>query len=327
MTIFMSRDLRFDVARCLCMFWVIGVRHLSQYLGGDYNIFCDKIYGSNLTYATLGVFSLVSGFFIGQKYIIDSWFDAWTFYKKRLIRFYPLFVISSLLLVLIGFNTIRGTLYALIGITSFTPYRVATIWYMSMLLCFYVVTPLVSRKKQGLMSGGGMFFSLLAVLLYYLIHGMDARFPYNMALYYGGIICAWYKNLFLRFLQNVWMQIIGIISFVMLICLSEIFQSKLISAVSWPLGVWAILSVSVIIANALKSEKTKRLLSIGAYATLVYYLFHRLFYYFATHWIGIQGLPMFIYLFLCIFPLGWIASYWIQKIYDAIVNKYQLKTV
>lgn len=171
-----------------------------------------------------------------------------------------------------------------------------------------------------------MFFSLLAALLYYLIHGMDARFPYNMALYYGGIICAWHKDLFLRLLEKVWMQIISILSFVILLCISETVESKLISALSWPLGVWAILSVSVIITDVLNSEKGKYLFSVGAYATLVYYLFHRLFYYFATHWIVIQGLPMFIYLFLCIFPLGWIASYWIQKFYDAMVNRVLVKS-
>ena len=98
-------------------------------------------------------------------------------------------------------------------------------------------------------------------------------------------------------------------------------QSKLISAFSWPLGVWAVLSISFIIADVLNSEKCKYLFSVGAYATLVYYLYHRLFYYFATNWIEIHGLPMFLYLFICIFPLGWIASYWIQKLYDLIVNE------
>ena len=156
----MSRDIRFDIARCLCMFWVIGVLHLSQYLGDGYNTLCGTIYGSNITWSALGMFSLISGFFIGQKYVIESWPDIWNFYKKRLIRFYPLFVISALLLVLIRFNTIRGTLHALVGITSFTSYRVSTLWYMSMLLCFYAVTPFVSRKKQSVVSGGGRFYVL-----------------------------------------------------------------------------------------------------------------------------------------------------------------------
>lgn len=319
----MERDVKFDIARCLCMFWVIGILHLTQYLGDEYYL-NNTLIGKNITSAALGVFSLVSGYFIGQKYIIENLGDTKRFYIKRLIRFYPLFLLASLLLVLIGFNGWRETIISLVGLTAFVPsdYRVKTTWYMAMLLCFYAITPLVSRRNmKGLMGGGiCMIISLLIFYLYYRFHGMDLKFLYNLILYYIGIIAGRNKTIFLGIINNIWLQFSGIILFAVILYFSYKFEKNLLDIASWFVGVWALLSISALLERLVaRSLGWVRFIESCAYATLSYYLFHRVFYWFATQWVNLSTVQLFVYLFIFIFPLGWLVSYHIQKQYDRIV--------
>lgn len=320
----MERDIKFDIARCLCMFWVIGILHLTQYLGEEYYL-NNTLIGKNITSAALGVFSLVSGYFLGQKYIIDSWIDAKRFYIKRLIRFYPLFFIASLLLVLIGFNGWKETIISLVGLTAFVPsdYRVRTTWYMAMLLCFYAVTPLVSRRNmKGLMGGGAcMVFSLLLATVCLRFYGMDLRFLYNLVLYYIGIMAGRNKTLFLRILTNSWLQLLSVSIFAVLLYSSIKYGRFFLRVVSWFAGVWALLSISAFIERiVIKSFWWVSFIKRCAYASLSYYLFHRVFYWFATQWVNFSTIELFVYLFIGVFPLGWYLSYLIQKLYDEIVT-------
>lgn len=320
----MQRDLKFDIARCLCMFWVIGLLHLSQYLGEGLYLY-DTVIGSNITWGALGVFSLVSGYFIGQKYIIGTWAEAWHFYKRRLVRFYPLFALASLVLAVIGFNSWKGTLCSLVGITAFVPveYRVSTTWYMAMLLCLYAVTPLVSRRNMSVVGGGKMWMimSLTVVILFYVFHGMDSRFPYNMLLYYIGIIAGHNTDKFLKILGMRWLQVVSIIVYAFILIFSVWTGNKMLGALSWIVGVWAILSLSVLLEMCKRFSTFYKVVLWGAYGSMAYYLFHRFFYWLATEHISLSSEWMFLYLFIIVFPIGWIVSYRIQKTYDTAVSK------
>lgn len=76
------------------------------------------------------------------------------FYKKRLARIYPLFAISctSLLLLhyLMNIQLISGVsqyIFTMLGLSIiFTP-APGTIWYISMILLFYMITPLLLYKN------------------------------------------------------------------------------------------------------------------------------------------------------------------------------------
>ena len=148
---FMVRDMRFDIARSLCMIYVVGVFHLTQYLGDSQEYYLGHSpVGSRFVSSTLGVFSLISGYFIGIKYGFKDRTEVLQFYKKRLVRFFPLFFIAALLLWLIGFNTLGQTICALMGVGCLVPENLypQTLWYISMLMIFYLITPTLVRGAE-----------------------------------------------------------------------------------------------------------------------------------------------------------------------------------
>lgn len=110
-----ERILGFDIARSICMIYIIGVFHLTQYLGEQYYLWYNDI-DNNFMCACLGTFSLISGLLLGKKYEIHTLKDSLLFYKKRIVRFYPLFILTTFLLLLIGMNTVKQSIIGLLSL-------------------------------------------------------------------------------------------------------------------------------------------------------------------------------------------------------------------
>ena len=89
----MNRDLRYDIARDISILWIVLVFHLSAYLGAGYNL-NNNFSCNNITWASLGCFSFISGLFIGKRDLVSRR-DIFEFYKKILLRIYPLFLFSA----------------------------------------------------------------------------------------------------------------------------------------------------------------------------------------------------------------------------------------
>jgi len=92
----------------------------------------------------------MSGFLLGGKYkftgsLLNS--QVKKFYLKRILRFYPLFFIATAALLLIDFNSSKASLMGLIGAAPFVRESPKTLWYISMLMIFYLITPIINRKS------------------------------------------------------------------------------------------------------------------------------------------------------------------------------------
>ncbi len=180
-----NRSLVIDFIRGFCMFYInVGVFHLSQYLGNSYYLDNNE-YGNSFMWSCLGSFSLISGYLIGSKYYCDSMREAIIFYKKRIIRFFPLFILSSICLYLINFNDLHQTIYAVSGLAPFVTHTPLTLWYISMIMIFYLISPIVlGRKRRKILS------SLVIVFFFCLLYHLtikDIRFIYNLMLYLIGV--------------------------------------------------------------------------------------------------------------------------------------------
>ena len=92
------------------MFYITAVLHLTYYLGQD-KFLWHNIYGNSLTWSCLGTFSLISGYLLAKKYSCNNLKDVRYFWKKRLLRFYPFFIISTICLCFIGLNKILNKVY------------------------------------------------------------------------------------------------------------------------------------------------------------------------------------------------------------------------
>ena len=175
------RIISFDVARALCIIYIVGVWHLS-----DYTVYGKEIlgvYGSILTKSALACFTFLSGFFLGKK---DC--KPYSFYVGRFKRFYPLFFIACLTAFIGGwFTDGRQFLFTVSGLSNFVLPYPKTYWYMSMLLVFYMITPAILWKKNAVMGGAiSLMIGVLFLILIYVINNVcpiDTRFSFYFPFY------------------------------------------------------------------------------------------------------------------------------------------------
>lgn len=96
-----KRILGFDVARIFSIIWIVAVYHVLPSAGLPLTSQIKVI-----TYTSLGIFTFLSAFLLTSRYSFDNLGEALLFYKKRMLRFYPLFLLSSVILCAIGYNSL-----------------------------------------------------------------------------------------------------------------------------------------------------------------------------------------------------------------------------
>lgn len=162
-----------DLARAFSIIWVVFIWHFNEILTPDYR-FTGFVFFVlyNITISVLGCFSTISGLCL-SKYRFVSLEDVICFYKKRFWRFYLLFVLASLLMSVYyyGLPSTDGWkmfLYTITGFSLFCGKPMMTLWYMSMLLVFYLLTPLIRFRFKSLLLNVAVFalFFILWGLLY-----------------------------------------------------------------------------------------------------------------------------------------------------------------
>ena len=305
------------------MFYIVGIFHLSQYLGSEYYL-NNNVYGNSIMWSCLGTFSLISGYLIGRKYNCETWEDVLFFYKKRVARFYPLFFLSAVLLYTIGFNNLWQTINSLLGLAPFLKPRPLTLWYISMIMVFYFISPVVlnvERVKRSL-----ALFIGFAVLSHFI--AIDFRFIFNLFFYLTGLCTSSLstKEFFNnkkrvnggggRFLTTICLIAIYAIMFFLLRENNDIGPYRMLTNT---MGVFCLVLFVYMQKSLLKYEK---LITFLAYTSMSCYLFHRFVY-----WVVLsifkpqETLLLAIFMFLVAVPVCFAFSYCIQKMYDRFISK------
>lgn len=301
------------------MIWVVGIYHLSEYLIS--HPLHELQWARMVTWGCLGTFTFISAYFLAGKYDFENWTQIKTFYKKRLIRFYPLFLVSALTLLLIGFNDWTQTWRGVLGISTFVAPQINTLWYISMLIGFYFLTPILSRRSIIyklfvflLVVGGGAVFSRL-------FHtGVDNRFFYYFTIYEAGILFSKHVPVSTqnRFYASKSLFIVGCILYVS--CLFWVlYQPRTICMmVGGFIGTALLVLSSCRLTHVFKSV---RLINFFSYGSMAAYLFHRQIYYIGLSvYSPVDEYWKAIYMIAVILPIVFIISYYIQHYYDRLLK-------
>lgn len=315
------RNYKFDTARTIAMFYIVGIFHLSGYVGYYLN---DYYIGNTICFSCLGLFTFMSGYLLGNKYNFNSYKDVLFFYRKRFIRIYPLFIIASISLYLIGLNDFKQTIIGLIGLSPFVKQSPITLWYVSMIVVFYFILPLLKRKTlQGkllLLCAGGVLFVLLRILGDVPI---GSTFIYHYCIFTSGVILSTHLSVkkFDMITSSVKLMTWSIVLYILLLLLAN-YSFANITIVKLGIGlvgVFSFLSFSAVIQNIFSIQRITFFLS---YGSMVAYMFHRLFYWGALK-LYCPETPFLkvLYLFVIILPVIMLASYFIQKTYDLSVKE------
>ena len=315
-----KRILGFDLVRVVAIFVVIGIYHNFGYascgLGGDPAV-------RVLVYSSLGVFTFISSFLLASKYAFAEKVEVLAFYKKRVLRIYPLFVVSSLLLVIIGINTWVPTLKGLVGISPFWGPHPKTMWYVAMLISLYIITPFVIRG--GLKVQCYKAVAVMALIgLIEIIFGTVVPRTFNYyTVYMVGLLLG--RNYYEQTMKLLRSKKTLLISLVWMILVVVVFLTKnnYLKSISSVIGIIALLNLSLFTVEKLSASRffTESVTALS-YASFCAYLFLR-----EVIWVMFQvykpqgSMQIFLYVLIVGVMLSFFCAYWIQKGYDKLLEK------
>lgn len=323
------RDYRFDVARVVCMTYIVAFMHLYAYVypeGRDtyYIPACVAFVD-----ACLGLFTFISGYLLGKKYSFgdEDSCSLWIFYKKRVLRIIPLYFLSLLALWLIGFNEGKATLSGMLCISPFVWVRPRTLWYIPIILCCYLITPLVSRKGIAWRIYSSLGILLLLIGLKFSFPSIDHRLLFNMFFYLIGIVTASCFDWTFKVRYGTLIKMTIVLLFLILLVgglFTSLYAYSLYKLIVKCLGVFAILFVSEVISDGVfgKKKLLGKLFLYVSYASMACYMFHRFFYWAGELvWNPSDTTVKWIYMAGLVFPVMIVLSFLIQKNYDSMIKR------
>ncbi|MEO1401528.1 MAG: acyltransferase [Cyanobacteria bacterium J06635_1] len=316
----MQKLISVEYLRAFSMLYIVGYWHLFNYT----DAFPD--YKNRFTYGlmlvVMGLFVFMSGFLIGCT--TKSSTGLIHFYKKRLIRIYPLYALAVIVFYFYGISAASTLFKSLFFISMYNGPAPYTLWFITMLMLFYLVAPFLVRAVEEpakyFLLVGAMFLVNLALM--FVVKNMDHRILLYFPCFCTGIYYAKYG------LQA---RKINIVPALILFCFGLILSgveidSLVLNGIKYiPL----VLSCSYLIfaISLINEDKFKRfkLISLFSYSSFAMYLFHRPVYvtlkalyfpegeYFQALYLTTVGLLMVT-----------LVSWGLQKLYDtgyAVVHK------
>ena len=136
----MERIKSFDFCKGICMLWIVGIWHL---FSGYFNIpIRDNSLCLSITYGCLSTFIFISGYLAGRKDLKNK-SEMKQYYVKKLISYCPLYFASIITLIPFKwFSSYKMVILTVLGLSVLFPPMPGTIWYATILLLFYFITPL-----------------------------------------------------------------------------------------------------------------------------------------------------------------------------------------
>lgn len=323
------RNLSIDLLKVLCTLWIVGYWHLSNY-GEAIDPYAWS-HSREITVVSLGVFMFFSGFFL-SKYKITSKIDVIEFYKKRVKRFYGLYLMSVLMLYVGSMFTPKPwfksdfqLISTIFGISTFFKPSVGTLWFMSMLMLFYWITPLVkllnSKNKQFLAI---TIVYLMCILLYLFTGGVDARLFWLMPMYIIGLFIS--HDNFNRLCKGK-SGYVCIAAFI--VCLYIPWPNNIFITTIRNITLSSLVAVGggkICMVSMRYFEKYPiivKTIDLFSYCSLSVYLFHREVYQALTMILSKLHIDITIsILYIVFFPIAFVSAYLIQRCYDYVINKY-----
>lgn len=315
-----NRIVQFDLIRGLCMLYIVGLWHFNNYLGQEYQF--SPIVSEWLQYLTIAVlatFTFISGYML-RKYEFHSRSDVVLFYYKRLQRFYLLFLLSAVSLFLMRWMSGSQFLNLISGLALFSSQPVKTLWYISMIMLLYAITPLIRWNVKSRVEISSLIIVGIAVLLFGLLFSIghaDERLLLYTPAYFIGLF-TW--KLPTKRINWVYILVVSILVFVLSILKLSSYPvlQHCIVALSGGASIIALGFIVPIIHGS------KIIISFLAYCSMAVYLFHRQFFGISLYLFGVRGngepyLPL--WLALIVLVITFLCSWLIQKGYDTLITK------
>ena len=305
-----------DILRALCAIYIIGIWHLTNYLDPSvYSFGRAYPYMNYLTISVLSTFTFCSGFLL-SKYEFASLKDVSSFYKRRLIRLYPLFLLSGVTMYIIGYADLKQVIDALLGVSLFTASPIKTLWFISMCFFLYGITPLVRIGVKWKFNVLCILVLLTAISFLCFKDIVDFRLLMYVPIYVIGLNLRNFKS----HINKLQLLVITLISISLLLISFLVIDknesiAKLIGSIC---GCAFIVSLAFLCPHPKKMSFLSQIVSWFAYSSLIAYLFHRQFFAISLYLLGqiYMSLPIALMTLSVTFVMSWL----MQKVYDRIIS-------
>jgi hypothetical protein len=309
------------------MLWIVGYWHSMGYWNSPY----DSIEGSNfeqvLTWGMLSGFTFFSGYFLRKK-SVNSYTEFFIFYKARFWKFYILFALSCISLLIAGlvltkidkgqvwFNSTADFMFSIIGLGTYFGTAPATLWFMTMLMSFYFITPFLLYQKG--INRYLLIITLNIIIIVCTLQGkIDSRNMMYFPFYCLGILTGSIET----FIENNSLK--KMILSLTIFALSAIMEVK--SGMS--IGFWFYISsftfiITLLIGSRIIETKYKLIVPIMlkvSFSSMAAFLFHRQIYGVLKLILGSVLIDPIITT-LVFAPTAFISAYYIQIIYDKLTK-------
>ncbi|MCB2188394.1 MAG: acyltransferase [Deltaproteobacteria bacterium] len=317
-----NRNVGLDFLRGLCMLYIVGFWHMFNYTEAfrEYN----NVFTHEFTAVVLGTFVFLSGYFIGAKEVALTKASILKFYKDRLLRIYPLYLIAVVLFAIFHLANPSMSLRAGLLVSMLIKPAPHTLWFITMLILFYAISPwLIYASQTFKTSHLALFYLLLIAGLVgcsHFVTVIDIRpamyFPsFALGVYLANNNFAPFKGINKYFTLPLLAISIGLAFYET----SNYIVNTLLDIPIISLGSYLIFSAAQ--AFRVTSRKIRRSIAVLSYSSYCMYLFHRPIYtslkdlYFphAQHY-------QLAYLVLFCLPCILFLSFAIQKIYDLLLD-------
>jgi peptidoglycan/LPS O-acetylase OafA/YrhL len=313
-----ARDPSLDLLRAAATLYVVGFWHLSEYATAPH---LRNPYTAFLGTCALGVFVFLSALLLSRRYSVRCLPDVRRFYVRRLVRIYPMYVLTLLGSAAAGLIWKRQAVKGMLGLNVLTGTPTLTLWFVEMLCIFHLITPLMlyrySVAKTAFM---GAALSCAFWLASGFSHGrVDIRLAQYVVIFAAGIIagrCARAE----RLLTGGLAAACSVSALPVLWWVSQ-RVSGAAAVVLFQCAIMAFLPAAFFSTTCLASRLSPTLIANIAYASYAAYLIHWLTAAVATCVYARSGLlPSLTFLYVVWLPATYALAWVLQRRYDLLCN-------
>lgn len=254
------------------------------------------------------------------------------FWIKRLKRIYPMFCLSCLSLYAISvissseyITSFKQLILTLVGLSCIITPAPHTVWFISMMIFFYSITPIINYMEK-ISSKVMVTIGILALLiLLNELKGIDERLLYLTPVYCSGLIVTSIERGTIFQKDSMKFNILfGIASIGSLLTINNIligrkllfYVEKAAEIIYCLFFIVCIISISQVVEKLIKNRIIVNILQGISYGSMIAYLFHRQYYLVLFILGGEFELTIAYLLFL---PVLLLVSYYIQLLYDKYI--------
>ena len=269
----------------------------------------------------LGLFSFLSGLLLSMRYNINSKQNVVQFYKRRFLRIYPLFLVSLTGFFLTSRIDLRTYISSILLINMFLPLPLQTLWFVTMILVFYVFTPLFLYKYNHTRT---IVLSVLILVSWIVIHLttqlIDSQLPLYFVPFVMGILVGRATTSYV-IIQRKYTVGIGIVSFLSAYYFLFHFDQEILKMITIDVAILAAIPPFFAMGRILIRWVPATIISFLSISSFGVYLIHRFTFAVGLRFHNPRGVLLsIIYLGFIILPITFIIAYFVQNIYDSLLR-------